>query len=71
MDNVLAGRELQVMELVGEGLTSRTIAGQLFLSVRTGEMHVANAVAKLGCRTRAEAVRRLAGLTARHVLAAR
>jgi DNA-binding NarL/FixJ family response regulator len=55
----LTERELQVMRLVGEGLTSRAIGAQLFLSVRTVEMHVRTAVAKLGCRTRAEAVRRL------------
>jgi DNA-binding CsgD family transcriptional regulator len=41
-------------------LTSRAIAARLFLSVRTVEMHVSNAIAKLGCRNRAEAVRRLA-----------
>jgi DNA-binding NarL/FixJ family response regulator len=56
---LLTERELQVMRLVGDGLTSREIGSQLFLSVRTVEMHVRNAVAKLGCRTRAEAVRRL------------
>jgi DNA-binding CsgD family transcriptional regulator len=56
----LTERELQVMGLVGEGLTSRAIAARLFLSVRTVEMHVSNAIAKLGCRNRAEAVRRLA-----------
>jgi DNA-binding CsgD family transcriptional regulator len=56
---LLSERELQVMRLVGEGHTSRAIAAELFLSVRTVEMHVRNAVAKLDCRTRAEAVRRL------------
>jgi DNA-binding CsgD family transcriptional regulator len=56
----LTEREAQIMRLVGEGMTSRAIAAQLFLSVRTVEMHVRNAVAKLGCRTRAEAVLRLA-----------
>lgn len=59
-ENLLTERELQVMRLVGEGLTSRAIGSQLFLSVRTVEMHARNAVAKLGCRTRAEAARRLA-----------
>jgi DNA-binding NarL/FixJ family response regulator len=58
-DNPLTDREAQVMRLVGDGLTSKAIGSQLFLSVRTVEMHVRNAVAKLGCRTRAEAVRRL------------
>jgi DNA-binding CsgD family transcriptional regulator len=55
----LTGRELQVLRLVAEGLTNREIGKRLYLSVRTVEMHVANATAKLGCRTRAEAVARL------------
>jgi DNA-binding CsgD family transcriptional regulator/tetratricopeptide (TPR) repeat protein len=59
-DEVLTERERQIMRLVGEGLTSRAIGSQLFLSARTVEMHVRNAVTKLGCRTRAEAVRKLA-----------
>jgi DNA-binding CsgD family transcriptional regulator len=50
------------MGLVAQGLTSRDIAGRLFLSPRTVEMHVQNSLDKLGCRTRAEAVRRLAEL---------
>ena len=47
------------MALVAQGLTSRDIGGNLFLSPRTVEMHVQNSLDKLGCRTRAEAVRRL------------
>jgi DNA-binding CsgD family transcriptional regulator/tetratricopeptide (TPR) repeat protein len=58
----LTGRELEVLRLVGQGQTSREIAHRLFLSVRTVEMHVQHGMAKLGCRTRAAAVRRLAGL---------
>ena len=52
------------MELVAQGQTSRDIAGRLFLSPRTVEMHVQNSLDKLGCRTRAEAVRRLTELGA-------
>jgi DNA-binding CsgD family transcriptional regulator len=52
------------MALVAQGLTSRDIGGRLFLSPRTVEMHVQNSLDKLGCRTRAEAVRRLAELGA-------
>jgi predicted ATPase/DNA-binding CsgD family transcriptional regulator len=59
---VLSGRESEVMGLVAQGLTSRDIGGCLFLSPRTVEMHVQNSLDKLGCRTRAEAVRRLAEL---------
>lgn len=56
----LTRRELEVMSLVGRGLTSRDVARQLYLSPRTVEMHVGNALVKLDCRTRAEAVRSLA-----------
>jgi DNA-binding NarL/FixJ family response regulator len=55
----LSRRESEVMALVAQGLTSRDIGGRLFLSPRTVEMHVQNSLDKLGCRTRAEAVRRL------------
>ena len=62
----LSGREAEVMRLVAMGRTSRQIGTELFLSPRTVEMHVQNSMTKLDCRTRAEAVRRLAelGLTA-------
>jgi DNA-binding CsgD family transcriptional regulator len=52
----LSARERQVLGLVAEGQTSRQIGQQLFLSTRTVEMHVQNAMTKLGCRSRAEAV---------------
>ena len=60
----LSRRESEVMALVAQGLTSRDIGGLLFLSPRTVEMHVQNSLDKLGCRTRAEAVRRLTELGA-------
>ena len=62
--DVLSRRESEVMALVAQGLTSRDIGGHLFLSPRTVEMHVQNSLDKLGCRTRAEAVRRLTELGA-------
>ncbi|WP_425438109.1 LuxR C-terminal-related transcriptional regulator [Nonomuraea fuscirosea] len=39
-------------------MTNAEIAGQLVLSVRTVDSHVAAALAKLGARTRKEAVAR-------------
>lgn len=54
----LTPREQQVLRLVAAGLTNRQVAGELFLSPRTVDMHVRNLLAKLGCRTRTEAVRR-------------
>jgi DNA-binding CsgD family transcriptional regulator len=60
----LTGREIDVMRLVAEGNTSRQIGSALFISPRTVEMHVQSSMQKLQCRTRAEAVRRLADLGA-------
>jgi ATP/maltotriose-dependent transcriptional regulator MalT len=58
----LSRRELEVLRLVGRGLTNREIGQALFVSTRTVDMHVRNLLAKLGCRARAEAVRRAAEL---------
>jgi DNA-binding CsgD family transcriptional regulator len=51
----LSRRELEVLRLAAEGQTNREIAGQLYLSPRTVDMHVRNMLAKLGCRSRMEA----------------
>jgi pimeloyl-ACP methyl ester carboxylesterase/DNA-binding CsgD family transcriptional regulator len=54
----LTPRQAQVLREVGLGQTDKQIARKLSLSPRTVEMHVANALVALKCRTRAEAVRR-------------
>jgi pimeloyl-ACP methyl ester carboxylesterase/DNA-binding CsgD family transcriptional regulator len=54
----LTPRQLEVLREVAHGLTDKQIARKLSLSPRTVEMHVANTLATLRCRTRAEAVRR-------------
>jgi DNA-binding CsgD family transcriptional regulator/tetratricopeptide (TPR) repeat protein len=59
----LTEREAEVMALVAAGHTSRQIAGLLFLSVRTVDMHVRNCMIKLDCRTRAQAVTRFSAAT--------
>lgn len=58
----LTPRQLEVLREVAHGLTDKQIARKLSLSPRTVEMHVANTLAALSCRTRAEAVRRAAEL---------
>ncbi len=51
-----SARELQVLSLLAEGATDPQIAKQLELSPATVQTHVRNAKAKLGARTRAQAV---------------
>jgi DNA-binding CsgD family transcriptional regulator len=52
----ITGRELEVLRLLGEGLSNQEIAARLFLSPRTVERHVANAGAKAGVERRAQLV---------------
>jgi predicted ATPase/DNA-binding CsgD family transcriptional regulator len=50
----LTRREAEVASLVARGLTNRDIAAQLFLSVRTVEVHVDHILTKLGFHTRTQ-----------------
>ncbi|MEV4077420.1 LuxR C-terminal-related transcriptional regulator [Nonomuraea fuscirosea] len=54
----LTERQSEVVQLLALGMTNAETAGQLVLSVRTVDSHVAAALAKLGARTRKEAVAR-------------
>jgi DNA-binding CsgD family transcriptional regulator/tetratricopeptide (TPR) repeat protein len=49
----VTSREVDVLQLMGEGLTNTAIAQRLVLSPRTIETHVANLVAKTGVPNRA------------------
>ena len=50
-------REEAVLRLVAEGHSNKEIAGKLDLSVKTVETHKANAMRKLGMRSRIDVVR--------------
>jgi DNA-binding NarL/FixJ family response regulator len=52
----LTKRELEVLDLLGEGLRHYDIARQLFISPKTVATHVEHILRKLGVRSRAEAI---------------
>jgi DNA-binding CsgD family transcriptional regulator len=54
----LTSAEQRVVELAAEGLANKEIAQTLFVSVRTVEVHLKHAYAKLGIRSRTQLARR-------------
>ena len=56
----LTARELEVLQLLVEGLSNRTIAQRLKISENTAKFHVAAILGKLGAQNRTEAVTRAA-----------
>jgi LuxR family maltose regulon positive regulatory protein len=58
----LSERELEVLQLIAEGLTNPEIASRLFLSLHTVKTHTRNIYGKLGVRNRTQAVSRARAL---------
>ena len=52
----LTDRELEVLELIAEGLTNQAIGNRLFLSLNTVKAHTRNIYGKLGVSSRTQAV---------------
>ncbi|HEY3208595.1 MAG TPA: LuxR C-terminal-related transcriptional regulator [Actinomycetota bacterium] len=59
----LSKREVEVLRLLGEGMTNAEIAARLYISTKTVATHVGNLFAKLQLRNRAEA----AAFASRHL----
>jgi DNA-binding NarL/FixJ family response regulator len=56
-EDPLTPRELEVVKLIAEGLTSEEIAEALIISHKTVDRHRANVLEKLGMRNRVELTR--------------
>ena len=54
--DVLTPREAEVLALVADGGSNRDVGQRLFISTKTASVHVSNILAKLGARSRTEAV---------------
>jgi DNA-binding NarL/FixJ family response regulator len=57
LDDVLTGREREVIQLLAEGKTSKEVAVTLNLSVKTAETHRTNLMRKLGLHSVADMTR--------------
>ena len=54
----LTGRELDVLQLLKEGLQNKEIAARLFISAKTVDHHISSIFFKLDVNSRAKAVQR-------------
>ncbi|MCH4552147.1 response regulator [Aestuariibaculum lutulentum] len=57
-ENLLSKKEKEVLGLIAEGLTTKEIAAQLFVSSRTIETHRANVLKKLEVKNTAELIKK-------------
>jgi DNA-binding NarL/FixJ family response regulator len=58
----ITGRELEVLDLIAEGLTVKQVGSRLGLSSRTVESHLSKLYRKLGARNRVQALSRASAL---------
>ena len=56
LDQLPTPREIDVLELISDGLGNREIAERLYLSEETVKTHIRSILAKLQARSRAHAV---------------
>lgn len=52
----LTPRQMEILQLLGEGLTNADVADRLFLSTRTVDHHVSAILTRLGAKNRSQAV---------------
>jgi LuxR family maltose regulon positive regulatory protein len=52
----LSMREIEVLQLISEGLTNQQIASKLFLSLHTVKGHARKIYSKLGVKNRTQAI---------------
>jgi len=57
IDQPLTPREIEVLQLLAEGLSNKSIADRLAISDQTVKFHVASISSKLGAANRTDAVR--------------
>jgi len=62
IEATLSPRELEVLQLMGDGLTMRQIGRRLDISARTVETHATKLYRKLDVRTRVQAVSKAASI---------
>ncbi|MDQ2743959.1 MAG: response regulator transcription factor, partial [Chloroflexota bacterium] len=55
--DALTDREIEILTLVSQGESNKEIARALGITSRTAEWHVGKVLAKLGARSRTEAIR--------------
>ncbi|MCL2511644.1 MAG: response regulator transcription factor, partial [Bacteroidales bacterium] len=53
----LSAREIEVLRLLGDGMTNQEIADKLFVSIRTVESHKSNIMRKINLRTTVDLVK--------------